>query len=1226
MQGAGEQKPMNEDMGREGLLLDIKGERTSSARWKLIALIRLYQLCAYTSLQLVSWAIFSSCLALTILIASIISRWHGSLPDAFIIVIGILMLAQLGACIIIKVIPTMLKWISPLKAAEEIEHKFGCLNGRVTSGLSLALRKTVDEGISRRLIQAAIADALRAMLSVRWQLPLFERTRRAAISIAVSLALWCIALLQMKYLHLGLNELLLPFLGAYGSLSFSKRGKLAIEPLPKVVLRGSNLNLRVRAICGVPKDVWLKVADNKGMPITEIKMHPKSQPRCPLTLNYVSWRRWLATPRLYETSLRNLNRDVIVMAQSGNVRSRRLLVRVTDLPSVEFVKVSFEPPSYTGLEPREVSVTKETALFIPFGSLVTITVGCNNELDNAVVIFGDGSQARMSVHGKTASVPFEMRRDARIILALQDAYGLKKQWGTLRLLAQSDKSPTVAILNPKESELRVLSIAVVPIVVRASDDYGLRKLKVTFVGNAPRREIELGNYDGEREATANLLMQIVGLRIGSIIRFQAVAYDNDELLGPKIGYSRWCTVRIVTLAEFLSEFDRLERKAESFLGNAAAQYRSIILEIERLMKALEHRYLSRDDLDRLRDAWRGLRYIKNELERLADEFRSKVDMAHLNQIASPIDWLEQSLRQFIYQKLDGDIMALLRLESAARNGMATEQLREMARSASSDAKATLESLNRTVQAIERIRRFSKLLGFSIEAMKLSASLHELGGEVGHIASAGLPKRSALFKKLIGIGEHIWQFEGKLKELVKEWSSAREDDVAKVLGVALENLPVDELKAASTALEKALRSGGEAKIETSIPFFFDTAQKFCSSVLDAYERARFQAYRSDRDKLARLWRQVEKLTNEQRELTFMTKRLLGANEIDRKTQKGEFGEDDKASYERSARKVTPTVEYVLRRQRDLIAAAQTLPSGFAELTRFIPQLDAGAAQGAERAIKAMEEALKSLGNQESNSAIKAQTKAVAELEALLIPLSNALHYSYGVASQLVGIAQMEMLDLACLQEQVNLRSERDPSSLMRRSGMQKLIAAQELMIRSALKRADCLFGVPWSADLRELVRAAQTDASDVARAIESGSIDAGVLQKQRRILAALLRLANELSGMPKAMEMMQKLASQREGAGMQGEGRKKEEGRRSGGDWQDWLQSLPSNLFGRFIEHGPPMRSVPEVLTLPQPQASRAEAQGYIGVTKQPARHLPDSILSVPYRNAIMIYFKRMDKR
>ncbi|MCX7776710.1 MAG: hypothetical protein RMK18_07955 [Armatimonadota bacterium] len=1195
-------------------------------RARLVTLIRLYQLLAFTCVQLLSWSAFAICLAIAILVAMLILHCGDYMPDALILAIGLLLLLQLAACAAVKVIPSAFRWLSPLKVAIELEHQFESLKGKVTCGVELSMQRVLSEGISERLVQAAIADALNGMLSVRWHLPLLRRANAAAKVTAVALILWLAIPLWMKFSHINPYDLMMPFIAAYGSIAFARHGKLVIEPLPKAVLRGSNLMVRVRVTGGVPKDVWLKVTGINTKRITHLRMHTDVRPSHLFQLDSLIRRKWRNLT--FETLLHNLQEDVLVSARSGNVRSKALLINVVDFPKVKSIRFSVEPPPYTGLEPNELSPKAADKLPIPYGSFVTIVARCNNKLKNATISCGNGSQAPMHVHGNAASTSFEVRRNMRISMMLHDVYGFESQWGRVLLSVVQDKPPMVRILTPTENEVRVLPVASVPVVVGAADDYGLRKLKVVFVGDVTdEREVELGSYSFEREATANLLMHIVGLRVGSIIRFRALAYDNDELLGPKVGYSDWRAVRVVTIGEFLSEFEGLERRIKEMLHNAAVEYKLAIKAIEGATKALEQRSLSESNISNMRTAIERLSELKSSIEQLGEELSSKVDMAHLNQIASPIDWLERLLHQFLIGKLSGDVESFKRLESAIRQQAKFDALSRMADSVRSSAQMTMEGINQAMMALRRAKRFSELFKLTLEAAKTSKLVSEISGQVERLSGKGL-QSSQVFKSLTDVEKRIHWLSGRMKSIATEWRNDREEDLARILMNAYDKLPMDEIKLALTNAHNAVRNNDLSKAAVSISALHQAAQKFSDVTLEAYELARLWAYRSDRDKLAQVWGQVMKLLKRQREIAALTAKLLEAAR-NGNLRRGEYEQGGDAQLNQSSEISIPTIEELTKRQESLTESAQSLPGHVSELLRLVPQIDARISGNAKSALREMKSSSILLRMRNLPSASRAQRNATAALEMLSSALSNVFHYSYGVASQLAGIAQMEMLELACLQESINLQSEGWVRlKAAHGEAQRKLMAVQEKMIRSALKRADNLFGVPWSAELRELVHMAQTDANEVALAIEGGSIDPSVRKKQERILLTLLRLANELSGTPQAMQMMQRLAQEREGDGMKAHGRKegeKEDGGREG-NWKDWLRSLPDSLFGRFIEHGPPMKSIPEALVLRHAQATQSLIKGEFKGSTQPMPYNPEVVPPAPYRNAITIYFKRVGNR
>lgn len=1179
--------------------LPVTVGKANFERHKLIASIRLYQICAFLCAQMSALAAISVSACMVLLGALIATHIQSVVHEAFTLAFGIALLIQLAVSIFVFPALAVSRWVSPIKSAIEIERSFPHLSGKLSSGVGLALSRTKQDGISDVLIRAAISDALQALQCVRWLKPLRERLKKALVNVAVAIALWCFALLCMMVEHTTPLELIAPFITACNSLEFKRHGKLVIEGLQDTVLRGSSVKVCVRAYGGVPKEVWLRVLSEGKQRDIRMRQVPESHLK-PTSVKHPQF--GLGIP--YEVLLRNIRNDVRIAAFSGSIWSRWHLIRVVEPLRVRAIKVSVEPPPYTGLEPSEITITSSPAVIsAPYGSLLSLSIQCNNSLVEASLHRDGAKPLKMALDGSSASLELEAKDSANIGVELKDSFGFSKRWSGIQLRVLKDMPPSVTILAPSERDVPVLPYASVPVVVEASDDYGLDKLKVVFSGSVPYREVELGSYSGtEKKVTTSLLIHIAGLKVGDVIRFRAVATDNDELLGAKMGFSQWRNIRVITIDEFLSGARLLERQVEERLKEAVEQYERVLKALagvaERLKRALRP---NDSDVRCINEILSELGSVKRELSKTSEETDAHVRAARLNQIASSIEWLNEWLHQFLSEGIGKDVAMLNSLkEVLEKGGTGAEQLTRLINRMDRISRGELRS---ALTAMKRVRNFSELLRTVLKSIEVANQFTALKAQ-----TEGLPQErlkttaKSLSEQLSELGERFKKIGDDLKAIAKRWDDEKE--LAMLLQGAL-----DELSA--LGVERTLAEANRALLENpqEANAKLDTASQAVNSFVEAlkrtYETMRLQAYRNDRDKLAEVWSLAEKLVREQRTVMRLTKEA----QTNRSVGEMKWAE-------------------LIERQLELSKMSQRLLGQLEELRRLVPQLSMRLMRNARDASEAEARAFAMLKFGNPSKATKAQAEAISNLEQLLSELSLVFHYSYGVASQIAGIAQMEMLDLASLQERINLQSNRLG---MKGRWLRGPMATYELMIRTALKRADNLFGVPWSADLRELVHTAQSDALDIASAIESGDLNEAVRLKQERVLTALLKLANELSGLPQAMSEMQatqKLALGKEKKQGRGEGEEKEGGRErgEGEDWREWLRSLPDSLFGRFVEHGPPMKSVPEAMAMRSPQSANAPSQGKRTRASQQVQSTIQLSTPAPYRNAVTIYFKRVGGR
>ncbi|HID07983.1 MAG TPA: hypothetical protein EYP10_12650 [Armatimonadetes bacterium] len=77
------------------------------------------------------------------------------------------------------------------------------------------------------------------------------------------------------------------------------------------------------------------------------------------------------------------------------------------------------------------------------------------------------------------------------------------------------------------------------------------------------------------------------------------------------------------------------------------------------------------------------------------------------------------------------------------------------------------------------------------------------------------------------------------------------------------------------------------------------------------------------------------------------------------------------------------------------------------------------------------------------------------------------------------------------------------------------------------------------------------------------------------------------------------------------------------DWEDWLRGLPNSIYGRLVEHGPPMKTVPEAIRLRHSTRTGAETMTIMSPSTQPLRISPHISPPALYQDAVSDYYRRI---
>lgn len=162
-----------------------------------------------------------------------------------------------------------------------------------------------------------------------------------------------------------------------------------------------------------------------------------------------------------------------------------------------------------------------------------------------------------------------------------------------------------------------------------------------------------------------------------------------------------------------------------------------------------------------------------------------------------------------------------------------------------------------------------------------------------------------------------------------------------------------------------------------------------------------------------------------------------------------------------------------------------------------------------------------------------------------------------------------------------------------------LGAEEGSIRDALSRIEGFFGDALMPELRQRVQQSSQHLRWLERNLPEGKLGNDAQQRQREVLETLLELARILSGQQGSQKGQQQVR-------------------------QGQTPSQPDINWGRFVEHGPPMRQVPEALQGAKGGASFVEPSSKSTNAPMPLQMtVPRTPILPAYREAIQNYHRQI---
>ncbi len=352
-------------------------------------------------------------------------------------------------------------------------------------------------------------------------------------------------------------------------MALARRALLSTEAVP----RKTQIEiLTERHIVGIGEDLTLK-ARASGLIPEEGEVE----------IEYASGRTQTLRLDLAEDANDTFERVVLAVPESfeyvvylGDARSEPQVVSTRDKPGIWRVLARYQPPGYTGLPPRSISLQE---LDLLPGSTLLLSASSRGSLSGGdAILRGVGATVQMQPNPNDAAtatariaVPTENLTGVSVIL--RDADGVPSAESPVypvRIVA--DQPPSIEVRFPVEVQQLVTADARLLLSFHAVDDYRLGSVRLKYAiggGTVQSEDLDLGANPGAvqtRRYDWDLSTLSQPLQTGDLLQFWFEVADTNTVTGPGRDETRRYVARVVTRAE--KEAELLSRITET-LGNVS---------------------------------------------------------------------------------------------------------------------------------------------------------------------------------------------------------------------------------------------------------------------------------------------------------------------------------------------------------------------------------------------------------------------------------------------------------------------------------------------------------------------------------------------------------------------------------------------------------------------------------------------------------------------------------
>ena len=262
-------------------------------------------------------------------------------------------------------------------------------------------------------------------------------------------------------------------------------------------------------------------------------------PRVKLYARYQSSSKWEEIAMLpkaagsfaggYEFLFAGLPENVEYYVTAGAMTSKHFHIRVTDLPMVKQIRVTYHYPAWTGM-PSEVE-ERGGDLRAVTGTEAELDISTDQPLHGGQIALDNGQPIQLSGGGNNVyHATVKMDRDGVYHVAGVDQGEPVRVSEDFFIEARKANPPQISLVRPGR-DYRASPIEEVTVSAKATDEYGLRGLALHYsVNGGPETTVDLLHQKGAKQADGSTTLSLENFKLvpGDLVSIYATAKDGNS--------------------------------------------------------------------------------------------------------------------------------------------------------------------------------------------------------------------------------------------------------------------------------------------------------------------------------------------------------------------------------------------------------------------------------------------------------------------------------------------------------------------------------------------------------------------------------------------------------------------------------------------------------------------------------------------------------------------------
>jgi hypothetical protein len=787
---------------------------------------------------------------------------------------------------------------------------------------------------------------------------------------------------------------------------------------------------------------------------------------------------------------REVKKSFDYWVSAGEVKSPVYTVTAVDKPRVIDIKLTYNYPPYTGLQPLVVDENDGNISAVK-GTRVKIEASVNKMVANASLQFGSGQSEKLDVFKQKLSGGLTVTANGTYHITVKDELGNENPDPIeYRIESIADLGPEVDLFSPGVP-VELGDDMALKLGFKLFDDFGFSSVNLiyrifTVPGETFEKKMAIA-FDKKAGRSFEMAypwdMSDIGLEPGGWVEYYIEAFDNDNISGPKRGVSQTLTARLPSLEEQFAYLDAESDSQITDLEKLKTAQEELQEKTEKLQEELmNNKELTWEKKQEIQKSVQSQQNVLDAMKKVGEKLQEMQDKMEKNDMTS-LEILQklQEIRKLFDQVATPEMKEAMRKLQEQMDKMTPEEMQKAAENMKLSQEELKERLDRTIALLKTLQLQQKMENMMRQLGDLIKQQEGVNKQTSSSESSQLPQLAPKEEQNQKTFENLQEQAKELEAMLQEQKLDQNESAQKFAQSPKNSKAGEKMQAMIQGLQGQNKQSSEQKGEAAL------------------------------DDLKQLQKQMEDSKN-----AFNVD--MGAQSAEK--MKGAandvlyVSDQQEKVYDRAENSDpnSPQLQQLAAEQQALQKTMQSLDGKLKDISKESPFFSQQIDKLMKQASEAMKQSEQGLMDRNASNAMRYQKDAMFSLNQaanqLMQSMQNQKQCSNGSCSNENMFKKMNKLCNS--QKQVNQQSSsmcKNPKpGRIDKDGMSRLAAQQEA-IRKGVGELQREQGTRKEilGRLDELGK----EIKKVSEDIEGGTLDEGTLRRQQQIYSRMLDFQRSL---------------------------------------------------------------------------------------------------------------------